>query len=53
MNVYTPVAINSRIETEEVLGPLPEMWEVAEWGNTGKRYFVDHSTKSTTWIDPR
>lgn len=28
---YQPVTINSRIETEEVLGPLPDDWEVGEF----------------------
>ncbi|KAI8854916.1 hypothetical protein BC829DRAFT_105088 [Chytridium lagenaria] len=52
---YTPVAINSRIETEEVLGSLPDNWERTETKVNGRTrsYFVDHRTKKTTWIDPR
>ncbi|KAJ3099587.1 hypothetical protein HDU97_002935 [Phlyctochytrium planicorne] len=52
---YTPVAINSRIETEAVLGPLPENWEKAELKVNGRSryYFVDNKGKKTTWIDPR
>ncbi|KAJ3391018.1 Membrane-associated guanylate kinase, WW and PDZ domain-containing protein 3 [Lobulomyces angularis] len=50
---YTPIAINSRIETEEVLGPLPDNWEKSPWGKTGRYFFVDHNTKNTTWVDPR
>ncbi|RKO85778.1 hypothetical protein BDK51DRAFT_47614 [Blyttiomyces helicus] len=51
---YVPIAINHRIETEEVLGPLPEGWEKANFGDTLNRsYFVDHKSKTTSWIDPR
>lgn len=50
---YVPVAINSRIETEEVLGPLPDNWEKSRYGNSKRHFFVDHNTKSTTWVDPR
>lgn len=50
---YVPVAINSRIETEEVLGPLPDNWEKAPWGKTGRYFFVDHNSQTTTWVDPR
>ncbi|KAJ3221614.1 Membrane-associated guanylate kinase, WW and PDZ domain-containing protein 2 [Clydaea vesicula] len=50
---YTPIAINSKIETEEVLGPLPQNWEKAPWGKTNRHYFIDHNSKSTTWVDPR
>lgn len=38
-------------ETEEELGELPEGWEKGFKGS--QVYFVDHSTKTTTWIDPR
>lgn len=31
---------------------LPEGWDVAT-DNDGKIYYIDHNTKSTTWIDPR
>jgi len=50
---YEPVAINSRIETDEVLGPLPEEWEKTSFENTGRHYYVNHTDQSTTWIDPR
>lgn len=33
--------------------PLPSGWEVANDIETGKVYYVDHSTKKTQWIDPR
>lgn len=32
--------------------PLPDGWDVAT-DNDGKIYYIDHNTKSTTWIDPR
>lgn len=31
---------------------LPEGWDVAT-DNDGKIYYIDHNTKTTTWIDPR
>ncbi|XP_039184668.1 membrane-associated guanylate kinase, WW and PDZ domain-containing protein 1 isoform X24 [Crotalus tigris] len=37
---------------EETLGPLPENWEMAYTEN-GEVYFIDHNTKTTSWLDPR
>ncbi|XP_026532420.1 membrane-associated guanylate kinase, WW and PDZ domain-containing protein 1 [Notechis scutatus] len=37
---------------EEHLGPLPENWEMAYTEN-GEVYFIDHNTKTTSWLDPR
>ncbi|KAG1949118.1 membrane-associated guanylate kinase, WW and PDZ domain-containing protein [Pimephales promelas] len=34
------------------LGPLPDNWETAFTEN-GEMYFIDHNTKTTSWIDPR
>jgi uncharacterized protein YbdZ (MbtH family) len=34
-------------------GPLPAGWEVLPSITSGKVYFVDHNTKTTTWDDPR
>ncbi|KAJ2999396.1 hypothetical protein HDV02_003014 [Globomyces sp. JEL0801] len=34
------------------LGPLPSGWEMRVT-NTGRTYFVDHTSKITTWDDPR
>ncbi|KAK9768070.1 hypothetical protein K7432_001606 [Basidiobolus ranarum] len=34
------------------LGPLPSGWEM-RLTSTGRVYFVDHNTKTTTWDDPR
>ena len=33
-------------------GTFPDGWESAIDGN-GKRYFIDHNTKTTTYNDPR
>ncbi|KAJ3216652.1 hypothetical protein HDU67_009180 [Dinochytrium kinnereticum] len=52
---YTPIAINAKIETEEVLGSLPDNWEkttIKVQGRT-RAYFVDNKSKKTSWIDPR
>nr|XP_033783203.1 protein KIBRA [Geotrypetes seraphini] len=32
--------------------PLPEGWEKA-WDFDGKVYYIDHASKTTSWIDPR
>jgi hypothetical protein len=33
-------------------GGLPKGLEV-EWNEKGRKYFVDHNERTTTWIDPR
>ncbi|PAA94176.1 hypothetical protein BOX15_Mlig025483g1, partial [Macrostomum lignano] len=33
--------------------PLPTGWEMAYSDNEAKIYFVDHNSKSTSWLDPR
>ncbi|XP_054409989.1 membrane-associated guanylate kinase, WW and PDZ domain-containing protein 3 isoform X2 [Pongo abelii] len=37
---------------DETLEPLPQNWEMA-YTDTGMIYFIDHNTKTTTWLDPR
>lgn len=32
--------------------PLPDGWDVAT-DFDGKIYYIDHTNKKTTWIDPR
>jgi WW domain len=32
--------------------PLPQNWERGQ-DYDGKVYFIDHSRKITTWVDPR
>ncbi|KAK4052965.1 hypothetical protein OIO90_004089 [Microbotryomycetes sp. JL221] len=44
--------VNNFEVTDEALGPLPAGWELRHTAN-GKRYYVDHNTKTTTWEDPR
>uniref|UniRef100_H3CJJ1 Membrane associated guanylate kinase, WW and PDZ domain containing 1b n=1 Tax=Tetraodon nigroviridis TaxID=99883 RepID=H3CJJ1_TETNG len=38
--------------SEDPLGPLPENWEMA-YTEDGEVYFIDHNTKTTSWVDPR
>ncbi|KAL0967858.1 hypothetical protein UPYG_G00258440 [Umbra pygmaea] len=37
---------------EEELGALPDNWEMA-YTEKGEVYFIDHNTKTTSWLDPR
>uniref|UniRef100_UPI00398F403E membrane-associated guanylate kinase, WW and PDZ domain-containing protein 3a isoform X2 n=1 Tax=Pristiophorus japonicus TaxID=55135 RepID=UPI00398F403E len=37
---------------EDLVEPLPSNWEMAYTDN-GMIYFIDHNTKTTTWLDPR
>ncbi|KPP80068.1 hypothetical protein Z043_100301 [Scleropages formosus] len=39
-------------EENDDLGPLPENWEMA-YTEKGEVYFIDHNTKTTSWLDPR
>jgi E3 ubiquitin-protein ligase NEDD4 len=39
-------------QSNSQLGPLPSGWEMRVT-NTGRIYFVDHTSKITTWDDPR
>ncbi|KAI8376778.1 E3 ubiquitin-protein ligase RSP5 [Blakeslea trispora] len=45
---------NLQVQVQPVsqLGPLPSGWEM-RLTSTGRVYFVDHNTKTTTWDDPR
>lgn len=38
--------------TTNGLGELPSGWE-QRFTNEGRPYFVDHNTRTTTWVDPR
>ncbi|XP_061591343.1 membrane-associated guanylate kinase, WW and PDZ domain-containing protein 3a isoform X2 [Cololabis saira] len=40
---------NTQDESQE---PLPKNWEMA-YTETGMVYFIDHNSKTTTWLDPR
>lgn len=37
---------------EDILGPLPSGWERRETP-TGRAYYVDHSSRTTQFTDPR
>ncbi|XP_051008046.1 membrane-associated guanylate kinase, WW and PDZ domain-containing protein 2 isoform X1 [Acomys russatus] len=39
-------------EESEDLDPLPDNWEMA-YTEKGEVYFIDHNTKTTSWLDPR
>jgi BCL2-associated athanogene 3 len=46
MNVqYPPAPIHQ--------GPLPPGWEMRYDPPSGRYFFVDHNSRSTTWNDPR
>jgi E3 ubiquitin-protein ligase NEDD4 len=49
--VATQLAIAQQ-QSQATLGPLPSNWEMRVT-NTGRIYFVDHTSKITTWDDPR
>ncbi|KAM8914364.1 membrane-associated guanylate kinase, WW and PDZ domain-containing protein 3 isoform 2-T2 [Spinachia spinachia] len=42
----------SSLPRDDSLEPLPLNWEMA-YTETGMVYFIDHNTKTTTWLDPR
>ncbi|XP_058481629.1 membrane-associated guanylate kinase, WW and PDZ domain-containing protein 2a isoform X4 [Solea solea] len=39
-------------EDSDDLGTLPDNWEMA-YTEKGEVYFIDHNTKTTSWLDPR
>ncbi|XP_061125240.1 membrane-associated guanylate kinase, WW and PDZ domain-containing protein 2a isoform X1 [Syngnathus typhle] len=41
-----------KMEEDDELGPLPDNWEMA-YTEKGEVYFIDHNTKTTSWLDPR
>uniref|UniRef100_A0A8D0CFY6 Membrane associated guanylate kinase, WW and PDZ domain containing 1 n=1 Tax=Scleropages formosus TaxID=113540 RepID=A0A8D0CFY6_SCLFO len=47
-----PALSKSATWLTDPLGPLPDNWEMAYTEN-GEVYFIDHNTKTTSWIDPR
>lgn len=46
------VSMASSGATTSGLGELPSGWE-QRFTNEGRPYFVDHNTRTTTWVDPR
>ncbi|KAF9475646.1 HECT-domain-containing protein [Pholiota conissans] len=47
-----PPSAVTRPLTNPNLGPLPSGWEM-RLTSTGRVYFVDHNTRTTSWDDPR
>uniref|UniRef100_A0A673GFH9 Membrane-associated guanylate kinase, WW and PDZ domain-containing protein 2-like n=1 Tax=Sinocyclocheilus rhinocerous TaxID=307959 RepID=A0A673GFH9_9TELE len=47
----TPKSPQDSQENDE-MGPLPDNWEMA-YTEKGEVYFIDHNTKTTSWLDPR
>merc|ERR1712156_355435 len=50
-----PAPPNLEMSGLEDLGPLPEGWSL-KWhgvGETRRPYFINHTTRQTTWDDPR
>uniref|UniRef100_A0A674I7W2 Membrane associated guanylate kinase, WW and PDZ domain containing 2 n=1 Tax=Terrapene triunguis TaxID=2587831 RepID=A0A674I7W2_9SAUR len=46
------VTKQTKPEENDELGPLPDNWEMA-YTEKGEVYFIDHNTKTTSWLDPR
>ncbi|KAI9188211.1 hypothetical protein H9P43_002602 [Blastocladiella emersonii ATCC 22665] len=52
VRMYNSSSTTIQQQSVSQLGPLPSGWEM-RLTNTGRVYFVDHNTKTTTWDDPR
>uniref|UniRef100_A0AAV2IVG1 Membrane-associated guanylate kinase, WW and PDZ domain-containing protein 1 n=1 Tax=Knipowitschia caucasica TaxID=637954 RepID=A0AAV2IVG1_KNICA len=48
----SPQLTLAKPEDNAELGPLPDNWEMA-YTEKGEVYFIDHNTKTTSWLDPR
>ncbi|KAH8833564.1 hypothetical protein DL96DRAFT_1577533 [Flagelloscypha sp. PMI_526] len=48
----TPSAISTGNSTTAGSGALPNGWE-ERYTPEGRPYYVDHNTRTTTWVDPR
>ncbi|KAF9483811.1 HECT-domain-containing protein [Pholiota conissans] len=48
----TPAAISTGTATTAGSGSLPNGWE-ERYTPEGRPYYVDHNTRTTTWVDPR
>ncbi|KAF6063799.1 HECT-domain (ubiquitin-transferase) family protein [Candida albicans] len=51
-NSITSVSMAASGATTSGLGELPSGWE-QRFTTEGRPYFVDHNTRTTTWVDPR
>ncbi|KAI3404517.2 hulA [Candida oxycetoniae] len=52
VNPAAAVSMAATGATTSGLGELPSGWE-QRFTNEGRPYFVDHNTRTTTWVDPR
>uniref|UniRef100_A0A3Q3EYB6 Membrane-associated guanylate kinase, WW and PDZ domain-containing protein 1 n=1 Tax=Labrus bergylta TaxID=56723 RepID=A0A3Q3EYB6_9LABR len=52
VSVFVQTLAEPQVSPEDPLGTLPENWEMAYTEN-GELYFIDHNTKTTSWLDPR
>lgn len=52
VNPGAAVSMAASGATTTGLGELPSGWE-QRFTNEGRPYFVDHNTRTTTWVDPR
>ncbi|XP_070611241.1 membrane-associated guanylate kinase, WW and PDZ domain-containing protein 2 isoform X7 [Erythrolamprus reginae] len=46
------VTKHPKLEENDELGSLPDNWEMA-YTEKGEVYFIDHNSKTTSWLDPR
>jgi E3 ubiquitin-protein ligase NEDD4 len=50
---HLPLAGSSTTPASDTMsGELPPLWEMRHTPE-GRPYFVDHNTRTTTWVDPR
>lgn len=47
-----PAAVSTNTTTTAGTGALPNGWE-ERYTPEGRPYYVDHNTRTTTWVDPR
>nr|XP_054755636.1 E3 ubiquitin-protein ligase Nedd-4-like [Lytechinus pictus] len=48
--VSAPQAV--QVADDDPLGPLPSGWQIQKAPN-GKKFYIDHNTRTTSWEDPR
>ncbi|XP_070404193.1 membrane-associated guanylate kinase, WW and PDZ domain-containing protein 2a isoform X4 [Nothobranchius furzeri] len=48
----SPKMVLPKPDENDELGLLPDNWEMA-YTEKGEVYFIDHNTKTTSWLDPR
>ncbi|XP_023231994.1 E3 ubiquitin-protein ligase Nedd-4-like [Centruroides sculpturatus] len=50
--VQSPTELSSQLSAQLSLDGLPAGWSLQVAPN-GRVFFIDHNTKTTTWVDPR